>query len=118
TSQPLTSSCIHQLKFKVVMHRLSLMFVVLAITGCATCNPQTFNKSVLINPSKALNSQAVSSTNTLLKINNDVSIIIGNCLSWNDVLCAVIAPSPGTRVRLEKNEFPEIDAVSGKKIKT
>lgn len=100
------------------MHRLSLIFLVITLTGCATCSPQTFNKSVPINPSKDFNFKAISSTNTLLKINDDVSIIIGNCLSWNDVLCAVVAPSPGTRVRFESNEFPEIDAVSGKKVKT
>lgn len=103
------------------MSKLTLLLcsILLMISvSCATCPPTTFNKAVITNTSNQVKVVSSGQKYSILNINDELEIAIGECHPWNNVLCAVITPKSDVKVRFENNEFIEFNSVSGKKIAT
>lgn len=101
------------------LNLIACLIAVIFLTNCGgRCLPNTFNKTVISQSTNEIKVVSQGQKSSLLNINDLVSMSIGGCHPWSNVLCAVISPKANVRVRFESNQFNELNAKTGELIAT
>ncbi|MBK9446307.1 MAG: hypothetical protein IPO00_09545 [Betaproteobacteria bacterium] len=91
-------------------------FLVMALSGCATCPPTTVYKLATANEVSGVSSHTDWENRTVLVIEPDIRLVINTC--WENGLCVTASLPEGRRMRFTSNEFVEVDEGSGRVINT
>lgn len=91
-------------------------FLVMALSGCATCPPTTVYKLTTANEVSGVSSHTDWENRTVLVIEPDIRLVINTC--WENGLCVTASLPEGRRMQFTSNEFVEVDEGSGRVINT